>query len=65
MIPQPFCRAFMRISRPIPVPSDGDHEQYHAELQVALDRVRVFAEENLHKAGSPEFPFSKSNRDEH
>jgi hypothetical protein len=55
----------MRISRPIPVPSDGDHEQYHAELQVALDRVRVFAEENLHKAGSPEFPFSKSNRDEH
>jgi len=65
MIPQPFCRAFMRISRPIPVSSDGDHEQYHAELQVALDRVRVFAEENLHKAGSPEFPFSKSNRDEH
>jgi lysophospholipid acyltransferase (LPLAT)-like uncharacterized protein len=65
IIPRPFCRAFMRISRPIPVPFDGDQGQYHAELQAALDRVRIFAEENVHKAGSPDFPFSQSNRDEH
>jgi lysophospholipid acyltransferase (LPLAT)-like uncharacterized protein len=65
MIPKPFCRAFLRISRPIPVPPDGDQERYHAELQVALDRVRIFAEENVHKAGSQQFPFGKSNRDEH
>ena len=65
MIPKPFCRAFMRISRAIPVPADGDQEQYHRELQAALDRVRVFAEENITKAGTPEFPFGKSNRDEH
>jgi len=65
MIPKPFCLAFMRISRPIAVPPDGDQEQYRAELQLALDRVRIFAEENVHKAGSPEFPFGTSNRDEH
>ena len=65
MIPKPFCRAFMRISRAIPVPSDGDQETYHAELQAALDRVRVFAEENIDKSGTAEFPFGKSNRDGH
>ena len=65
MIPKPFCRAFMRISRPIAVPLDGDQDQYRAELQHALDRVRIFAEENVQKAGSPEFPFGHSNRDEH
>ncbi len=31
----------------------------------ALDRVRIFAEENIAKAGTPEFPFGRSNRDEH
>ena len=65
MIPKPFCRAFMRISQPIPVPADGDQEKYHAELQAALDRVRIFAEANIDKAGTTEFPFGKSNRDEH
>ena len=35
------------------------------QLQAALDRVRVFAEENVRKAGSAEFPLGKSNRDEH
>ena len=65
MIPKPFCRALMRVSRAIPVPPDGDQEQYFAQLQAALDRVRVFAEENVLKAGTAEFPFAKSNRDEH
>jgi hypothetical protein len=65
MIPKPFSRALMRISRAIPVPPDGDDERYHRELQAALDRVRGFAEENIAKAGSGEFPVGKSNRDEH
>jgi lysophospholipid acyltransferase (LPLAT)-like uncharacterized protein len=65
MIPKPFSRALVRVSRAIPVPPDGDQEQYHRELQAALDRVRVFAEENIGKAGMPEFPYGKSNHDEH
>ncbi len=65
MIPKPFCRALMRVSRQIPVPSNGDEEQYQAELQAALDRVRAFAEANIAKAGAAEFPRSKHNREEH
>lgn len=65
MIPKPFSRAFMRVSRAITVPPDGNQEQYHQELQAALDRVRVFAEENIDKAGTAEFPYAHSNRDEH
>jgi lysophospholipid acyltransferase (LPLAT)-like uncharacterized protein len=65
MIPKPFSRAFVRVSRAIAVPPEGDQDQYHRELQSALDRVRVFAEENIGKAGTPEFPYGKSNRDEH
>lgn len=65
MIPKPFCRALMRVSRAIPVSKDGSNEQYLGELQSALDRVRVFAEENIQKAGTDEFPWSRSNRDQH
>lgn len=65
MIPKPFSRAFMRISRDIPVPLNGGDEQYLGELQSALDRVRVFAEANIAKAGTPEFPYGHSNQDEH
>jgi lysophospholipid acyltransferase (LPLAT)-like uncharacterized protein len=65
MIPKPFCRALMRVSREIAVPKGGEDEQYLQELQSALDRVRIFAEENIAKAGTPEFPRSNSNRDEH
>ena len=65
MIPKPFSRALMRVSRAISVPRDGDQEHYHRELQAALDRVRSFAEENISKAGTPEFPFAHSNRDRH
>ena len=65
MIPKPFSRAFMRISREIPVPRDGGDEEYLQQLQSALDRVRIFAEENIAKAGTPEFPYGHSNRDEH
>jgi lysophospholipid acyltransferase (LPLAT)-like uncharacterized protein len=64
MIPKPFTRALMRISRKISVPQNGGDEQYLGELQAALDRVRVFAEENISKAGTAEFPYGRSNRDE-
>ena len=65
MIPKPFCRALMRVSRAIPVPPDGDQERYLGELQAALDRVRVFAEENIHKVGTREFPYARNNQEEH
>jgi len=58
MIPKPFSRALIRVSRMIPVPADGDQEHYQHELQFALDRVRVFAEENIAKVGTSEFPYS-------
>jgi lysophospholipid acyltransferase (LPLAT)-like uncharacterized protein len=54
MIPKPFSRALMRISREIPVPPDADdaqREQSLAELQAALERVRDWAEANVSKAG--------------
>jgi len=50
MIPKPFSRALMRVSRRILVPaeaSDSQKEQSHAELQTALERVREFAEANV------------------
>ena len=65
MIPKPFCRALMRISGKIAVPSDGSGEQYLGELQAALDRVRIFAEENIGKAGTAEFSYGRDNLDEH
>ncbi|HKW18409.1 MAG TPA: lysophospholipid acyltransferase family protein [Terriglobales bacterium] len=65
MIPKPFSRALMRISRDIHVPRDGSDEDYLQELQSALDRVRIFAEENISKAGTAEFPYGHSNRDGH
>ena len=56
MIPKPFTRALLRVSRKVSVPPDGDDDLYLKELQSELDRVRVFAEENVHKVGTPEFP---------
>jgi lysophospholipid acyltransferase (LPLAT)-like uncharacterized protein len=61
MVPKSFTRALFRMSRPIPVPADGDDEAYLKELQSALDRVRVYAEENVGKVGSPEFPFYRAD----
>lgn len=65
MIPKPFCRAFMRISRPISVPRNATDEEYLAELQSALDRVREFAEANIDKAGTAAFPFATNNQQTH
>jgi len=59
MIPKPFSRGLMRVSRSIPVPPKANEAQKQKslqELQEALDRVREFAEANVRKAGGPEFP---------
>jgi lysophospholipid acyltransferase (LPLAT)-like uncharacterized protein len=59
MIPKPFSKVFMRVSRRIVVPKNADEAQMERsqnELQSSLDRVREFAEANIHKAGSEEFP---------
>jgi lysophospholipid acyltransferase (LPLAT)-like uncharacterized protein len=61
MIPKPFSRVLMRVSRRIVVPKNADEAQMERsqnELQSSLDRVREFAEANIHKAGSAEFPIS-------
>jgi lysophospholipid acyltransferase (LPLAT)-like uncharacterized protein len=59
MIPKPFSRALLRVSRKIYVPEDSgdaERERYHAELQAALDRVREFAEASVSKVGREESP---------
>ncbi len=59
MIPKPFSRALMRVCRQIPVPIDADdiaRENSLEQLQAALDRCREFAEANVSKVGSEEFP---------
>jgi lysophospholipid acyltransferase (LPLAT)-like uncharacterized protein len=59
MIPKPFSRALMRVSRGISVPAeaaDPQKDQFHGELQSALERVREFAEANVGKVESAEFP---------
>jgi lysophospholipid acyltransferase (LPLAT)-like uncharacterized protein len=59
IIPKPFSRALMRFGKLIEVPadaSDADLERYQQELQNSLDRVCEFAEANVAKVGTPEFP---------
>jgi lysophospholipid acyltransferase (LPLAT)-like uncharacterized protein len=56
MIPKPFSRALVCFGRQIFVPQNGDREQFHAELQAALERVREFTEANVSKVGTAEFP---------
>ena len=59
MIPKPFSRVLMRFGKLIPVPSDATDEEverYQQELQNSIDRVCEFAEENVGKVGTPEFP---------
>ena len=59
MIPRPFSKALVRVSRVMQVPADVDDAMlaaHHAELQAALERVRDFAEEHVGEVGSAEFP---------
>jgi lysophospholipid acyltransferase (LPLAT)-like uncharacterized protein len=62
MIPKPFSRVLMRFGKLIPVPdhaTDVDLDGYQNELQAAFDRVREFAEANVSKVGTVEFPYYK------
>jgi lysophospholipid acyltransferase (LPLAT)-like uncharacterized protein len=59
IIPAPFSRVLVRFGKLIPVPkaaTDADLERYTAELQSSLDRVVQFAEDNVSKVGTSEFP---------
>ena len=59
LVPKPFSRALMRVGSLIPVPQDirsEDVEHYNTLLQSSLDRVKTFAEANVEKVGTPEFP---------
>jgi lysophospholipid acyltransferase (LPLAT)-like uncharacterized protein len=50
VIPKPFSRIHVRFARKIFVPRDADDtamEQYHAEMQAALDRITQFADEQF------------------
>ncbi len=62
MIPKPFSKALVRLSRKTVVPADADDTQiadYHAELQAALERVTQFAEANVARVGSEKFPIRR------
>ena len=63
MVPKPFSRVLVRFGKLIPVPSDAsdeDVESYTADLQASLDRVCEFAEANVGKVGTEEFPYTGS-----
>jgi hypothetical protein len=52
----------VRFGKLIPVATDApdeDMDRYQCELQAALDRVREFAEANVHKVGTGKFPYNK------
>ena len=61
VIPKPFSRVLLRFGTLIPVPAnatDEDLANYQQQLQDSLDRVCQFAEANVHKVGTSEFPFN-------
>jgi len=65
MIPKPFSRVLVRVGKLIPVPTDTTDEElarYSDELQATLERVCDFAEKNVSKAGTEEFPYYRQQR---
>jgi lysophospholipid acyltransferase (LPLAT)-like uncharacterized protein len=65
IIPKPFSRILLRVGKLIPVPPDATDEaleRYQQDLQDSLDRVREFAEANINKVGTPEFPYYSAGR---
>jgi lysophospholipid acyltransferase (LPLAT)-like uncharacterized protein len=61
VIPKPFSRVLLRFGKLIPVPADATDEElanYQQQLQDSLDRVCQFAEANVHKVGTAEFPYN-------
>ena len=62
MIPKPFSKALVRVSAKMRVPVDaGDAEMadFQGRLQSALERVTAFAEANVKRVGSKDFPVLK------
>ena len=60
IIPKPFSRVLLRFGKLIPVPAeatDEELERYQQKLQDSLDHVREFAEANIRKVGTSEFPY--------
>lgn len=47
MVPKPWSRAVLYVSRMMPIAENADIEAGHAEMQAALDRVRIAAENQL------------------
>lgn len=63
VIPKPFAKALVRFSAKMKVPPDADDAQmaeFHRQLQAALERVTSFAEANVARVGSPEFPILRN-----
>ena len=59
MIPKPFSKALVRLGRKILVPADANEQQmsdYLAQLQRSLEQVTKFAESNVERVGTSEFP---------
>ena len=62
VIPKPFSRVLIRFGKLIQVPEDAedrDLARYNDELQATLDRVCEFAEANVGKTGTTEFPYCR------
>lgn len=60
MIPKPFARVMLRATTLIRVPenaTEDDLERYTHDLQSSMDRACQFAETNVNKAGTAEFPY--------
>jgi lysophospholipid acyltransferase (LPLAT)-like uncharacterized protein len=54
VIPKPFSRAYVRVSRFVHVPENADSaaaQDSHAQMQDGLDRARIFAEAQFKTAG--------------
>jgi lysophospholipid acyltransferase (LPLAT)-like uncharacterized protein len=61
IIPKPFSRVLIRFGKLIPVSADAadeDMDRYQQELQDSLDGICEFAEDNIQKVGTTEFPYS-------
>jgi len=65
VLPKPFSKALVRLSAKMQVPADADDAQmaeFHRQLQRALERVTSFAEANVTRVGSADFPLLRSRR---
>jgi len=63
MIPKPFSKALVRFSAKVQVPAGADDAQmtkFRRQLQAALERVTQYAEENVARVGSVDFPLVKN-----